>query len=111
MAISPGSVEASMPRRICWRWKRRSVSCWRADPGASVPGDGVVLGAKEILLARVVAEAERGLISRGGIRVSTEPAQQVGAHRVKQVVAVEVQRVHEPQRVFRAFDFGDGHRA
>ena len=40
-----------------------------------------------------------------------QPAQQVGAHRVKQVVTGQVECIHQSQRLFRAFDFGNHHRA
>ena len=72
--------------------------------------DRGTLGVEECLLDRVGRERARGVVGRRGFGVAAETAQQVGACRVEQVVAVQArgtQLVHGGQADCGAVDFGE----
>jgi len=57
---------------------------------------------QEVALDRVLGAGDRRLVGQRGLGAAPQAAEQVGADRVEQVVAVEVQAVDESQRRTRS---------
>ena len=66
---------------------------------------------KEFALCSIVGEPKRPLVGERGLGVAAPPAEQVGADRVIEVVALEVQRIDQAEGGVRALYLGQGHAA
>src|SRR5258706_395576 len=72
------------------------------------PADRAQAAPQELAFRLVGSPGDRGLIGGRGLSIPAEPAEQIGADRVEEVVAVQVrgQVVHHHERGRRPVDFG-----
>src|SRR5438309_8479808 len=89
---------------------------WSSAPAPRNTAQGLPLHlaqttTKELALCSIVGEGKRPLVGERGLSVACAPAEQVGADRVIEVVALEVQRVHQAEGGVRTLHLGEGHRA
>src|SRR6266851_5760627 len=73
------------------------------------PADRAQAAPQELAFRLVGSPGDRGLIGGRGLSIPAEPAEQIGADRVEEVVAVQVrgQVVHDHERGRRSVDFGE----
>src|SRR5262245_66579375 len=79
------TASAAATTMLCLQFTRHLVR--NIDAGAPQP--------EEVALSGILAARDRCVIGVPGFCVAPEPAKQIGANRVEQVVAIEVESVHK----------------
>src|SRR6266496_220510 len=108
-ALTTAMTSAGVPERNVATLRRiaaRSTTASVRGTPSSVP-QPVVASLQEVPLGRVLGARDRRLVRLRGLCGASETPEQVGAHGVEQVVAIEVEGVHQIKRRVRAVDLRD----